>query len=70
MVYDPFVGTGSILVAASHFGAVTFGADIDVRVVRDGHVDSNGQVVYSPPHHQTRLPSQKRIVAKEDAYSR
>ena len=35
-VYDPFVGTGSILVAASHFGAHTFGADIDVRVVRDG----------------------------------
>ena len=36
LVYDPFVGTGSILVAASHFGAHTFGADIDIRVVRDG----------------------------------
>ncbi|KAL7157220.1 hypothetical protein ABFS83_02G063000 [Erythranthe nasuta] len=36
LVYDPFVGTGSILVAASHFGAMTMGADIDIRVVRDG----------------------------------
>mmetsp|Transcript_13173 Transcript_13173/g.27930 ORF Transcript_13173/g.27930 Transcript_13173/m.27930 type:complete len:482 (+) Transcript_13173:160-1605(+) len=36
LVYDPFVGTGSILVAAAHFGAVTWGADIDIRVVRDG----------------------------------
>ncbi|KAG5581010.1 hypothetical protein H5410_051637 [Solanum commersonii] len=36
LVYDPFVGTGSILVAAAHYGAVTMGADIDIRVVRDG----------------------------------
>lgn len=42
-MYDPFVGTGSILVAATHFGAVTLGADIDIRVVRDGHFASDGQ---------------------------
>ncbi|KAJ7547194.1 hypothetical protein O6H91_08G073900 [Diphasiastrum complanatum] len=36
LVYDPFVGTGSILVAAAHHGALTMGADIDIRVVRDG----------------------------------
>ncbi|KAF3653272.1 putative glycine-rich RNA-binding protein 7-like isoform X1 [Capsicum annuum] len=36
LVYDPFVGTGSILVAATHYGAITMGADIDIRVVRDG----------------------------------
>lgn len=36
LVYDPFVGTGSILVAAAHYGAMTMGADIDIRVVRDG----------------------------------
>lgn len=35
-VYDPFVGTGSIIIAAAHFGAMTMGADIDIRVVRDG----------------------------------
>lgn len=35
-MYDPYVGTGSILVAAAHLGAHTIGADIDIRVVRDG----------------------------------
>ena len=37
-MYDPFVGTGSILVAAAHHGAVTFGADIDPRVICLGKV--------------------------------
>ena len=36
LVYDPFVGTGSLLVPAAHFGAVTLGADIDIRVVQHG----------------------------------
>ena len=36
IVYDPFVGTGSILVGAAHLGAITVGLDIDVRVIRDG----------------------------------
>lgn len=29
--YDPFVGTGSFCIAAAHFGAKTFGSDIDAR---------------------------------------
>lgn len=29
LVIDPFVGTGSLLIAASHFGGYTFGTDID-----------------------------------------
>ncbi|GBG83500.1 hypothetical protein CBR_g37214 [Chara braunii] len=36
LIYDPFVGTGSVLIAAAHYGAYTVGADIDIRVVRDG----------------------------------
>lgn len=36
LVYDPFVGTGSILVAAAYYDAYTLGADIDIRVIRDG----------------------------------
>ena len=36
LVYDPFAGTGSILVAAGHLGAVTLGSDIDAKVIRDG----------------------------------
>jgi tRNA (guanine10-N2)-methyltransferase len=31
LAYDPFVGTGSILVAAASLGATTWGADIDIR---------------------------------------
>lgn len=31
IVYDPFVGTGSFLVGAAHFGAFVLGSDIDGR---------------------------------------
>ena len=41
LVFDPFVGTGSILVAAAALGARTLGADIDVRVLRDGKTDAS-----------------------------
>ncbi|EGV64201.1 tRNA (guanine(10)-N(2))-methyltransferase [Yamadazyma tenuis] len=34
MVYDPFTGTGSFLVAAANFGGITIGSDIDVRILR------------------------------------
>ncbi len=47
-MFDPFAGTGSILVAAAHFGAITLGADIDIRVLRDGKVDTSGKVRASP----------------------
>lgn len=46
LVHDPFVGTGSILQAAAHRGALTMGTDIDVRVLRDGKIDkASGQRV-------------------------
>ena len=34
LVMDPFVGTGSILVAAAHRGAITMGIDIDIRILQ------------------------------------
>ena len=34
IVLDPFVGTGSILVACAHFNTMAFGSDIDVRVLQ------------------------------------
>ena len=43
-MYDPFAGTGSILIAASHLQAVTLGADIDVRVIREGKLNNKGEV--------------------------
>eukprot|EP00924_Labyrinthula_sp_SR-Ha-C_P012562 snap_masked-scaffold_10-processed-gene-10.26-mRNA-1 protein AED:0.22 eAED:0.22 QI:0/0/0/0.33/1/1/3/0/519 len=33
-VFDPFVGTGSILLSASKLGAICFGSDIDTRILR------------------------------------
>jgi tRNA (guanine10-N2)-methyltransferase len=34
LVFDPFVGTASILIAASHHGAHCYGSDIDIRVLK------------------------------------
>mgnify|MGYP002259904295 CR=1 FL=1 len=40
---DPFVGTGSILVAASHIGCVTIGCDIDVKILKQHKTDKTGK---------------------------
>jgi len=40
VVYDPFCGTGSFLVAAAHFGGIVAGSDMDGRVVRGKCKDS------------------------------
>ena len=40
-VFDPFVGTGSILVAAAHVGAFTVGMDIDIRMLLSKDVGVN-----------------------------
>jgi tRNA (guanine10-N2)-methyltransferase len=34
LVYDPFIGTGSLPLACTHFGAMAYGSDIDPRTVR------------------------------------
>ena len=34
LVYDPFVGSGSIALACSYFGATVVGSDLDQRVLR------------------------------------
>jgi tRNA (guanine10-N2)-methyltransferase len=39
LVFDPYVGTGSILVAAAQRGAYVLGADIDPRVIREGKLN-------------------------------
>mmetsp|Transcript_22265 Transcript_22265/g.56648 ORF Transcript_22265/g.56648 Transcript_22265/m.56648 type:complete len:486 (-) Transcript_22265:551-2008(-) len=57
LVLDPYVGTGSIAVAAAHHGAHVMGADIDVRVVRMGKTDAQGRTldVFSNfDHYKTR----------------
>jgi tRNA (guanine10-N2)-methyltransferase len=34
LIYDPFVGTGSLPLSCAHFGALAFGSDIDGRSIR------------------------------------
>jgi tRNA (guanine10-N2)-methyltransferase len=34
LVYDPFVGTGSIIISCAVFGALVYGSDIDIRVLK------------------------------------
>jgi len=34
LCYDPFVGTASFSIACAHFGAMTFGSDLDSRTIR------------------------------------
>lgn len=41
LAFDPFVGTGSFLLAAAHFGALTFGSDIDPRSFRGKEEERN-----------------------------
>jgi tRNA (guanine10-N2)-methyltransferase len=45
VAFDPFAGTGSVLVAAAARGALTLGADIDLRVLRVGKRDAKGRPV-------------------------
>ena len=33
-MYDPFVGTGSIMASCQHFQAFGFGGDLDIRVLK------------------------------------
>lgn len=34
IMYDPFAGTGSFLIAGGHFGSLVIGSDIDGRMIR------------------------------------
>lgn len=45
LVFDPFIGTGSVMITAADLGAYTLGMDIDVRVIKYGKVDKKGNSV-------------------------
>ncbi|GFE55590.1 hypothetical protein BaOVIS_029940 [Babesia ovis] len=56
VILDPFVGSAGSLIAATHLGAVCFGSDIDMRVLRG----------WSMAHHNRNLPPSDMA---KDAYS-
>ncbi|XP_022609203.1 tRNA (guanine(10)-N2)-methyltransferase homolog isoform X3 [Seriola dumerili] len=59
LVYDPFVGTGSLLVACSHFGAYVCGTDIDYNTI-------HGKAPYGIRESTRRTGSHKEITKPAD----
>ncbi|ODV74906.1 tRNA (guanine-N2-)-methyltransferase [Cyberlindnera jadinii NRRL Y-1542] len=52
IMYDPFVGTGSFLVAGAHYGCLTVGSDIDGRLIKgkgNANIKANFKQ-YGMPH--------------------
>jgi tRNA G10 N-methylase Trm11 len=60
LALDPFVGTGSILVALTHMGARCAGTDIDVRVLRGN--------MHAGKLHSGNVNTEKSIFANFAAY--
>ncbi|KFG34354.1 putative methyltransferase, partial [Toxoplasma gondii GAB2-2007-GAL-DOM2] len=53
LVLDPFVGTGSILISASYYGATCVGSDIDIRVLKGYSVAYLNPHIKHPPNGKT-----------------
>jgi tRNA (guanine10-N2)-methyltransferase len=66
IVFDPFVGTGSILLSCALRGAYCVGTDIDIRVLRGRSVDEN---IYSN-FRQFHLPRPELIRSDNGIYHR
>ena len=46
LIYDPFVGTGSLMITCAEFGAFTVGSDIDGRQIRGTAGFRKGSMVF------------------------
>lgn len=82
LVYDPFVGTGSLLCTAAFFGAYALGSDIDGRQLRGSHersIASNmqqyrvegrfvGGLVFDVRHHPWRRGFQVDAIITDPPY--
>lgn len=53
IMYDPFAGTGSFLVAGAHFGAFVLGSDIDGRMIRGTGKGSTHNMLENFKHYNT-----------------
>ncbi|CAK83702.1 unnamed protein product (macronuclear) [Paramecium tetraurelia] len=56
-VFDPFAGTGSSLVACSHFGAICFGSEIDGYLMKGhciGYINSKSTYLKDPNYKQVK----------------
>ncbi|XP_032415225.1 tRNA (guanine(10)-N(2))-methyltransferase TRMT11 isoform X2 [Xiphophorus hellerii] len=66
LVFDPFVGTGSLLVACSHFGAYVCGTDIDYNTIHGKGRSSRKNQKWRGPDENIR--ANLRQYGKEDMY--
>ena len=60
LVYDPFVGTGSLLVACAHFGATVVGADLDWKILHGMTVGGRAA------HHTAKGSKAMKSAAQEE----
>ncbi len=49
VIIDPFVGTGGLLIPPASKGAITFGSDLDIRVINGYSV---GRINKKSPHYK------------------
>eukprot|EP00798_Chlamydomonas_sp_ICE-L_P004995 gene4995-34779_t len=69
LVYEPYAGTGSIMVALAHHGAQVMGSDIDIRVICAGKTDSKGNsVTVRSNFEQYNLQSRLADLIRMDAH--
>ncbi|XP_013858819.1 tRNA (guanine(10)-N(2))-methyltransferase TRMT11 [Austrofundulus limnaeus] len=54
LIFDPFVGTGSLLVACSHFGAYVCGTDIDYNIIHGKGLSSRKNQKWRGPDENIR----------------
>ncbi|KAK7603244.1 hypothetical protein V9T40_003243 [Parthenolecanium corni] len=60
LVYDPFVGSGSLLVAAAYFGGYVFGVDIDYLMIHGRTKPTRKQARDKPRKNESVLANMKQ----------
>ncbi|CAB0016649.1 unnamed protein product [Nesidiocoris tenuis] len=59
-VFDPFVGSGSLLVAAAQFGGYVLGADIDYLMLHGRSAPTRKQARHKPRHEESVMANMKQ----------
>ncbi|KAF6213186.1 hypothetical protein GE061_010902 [Apolygus lucorum] len=60
LVYDPFVGSGSLLIGAAQFGGLVMGADLDYLMVHGMSRPTRKQARHKPRHEENILANMKQ----------
>ena len=66
LVYDPFVGTGSLLISSAHFGAYCIGTDLDYLLLHGERKKQKGSVIQNFLNYQLPIPD---LLIADTAYN-